>query len=443
MVSSTQKTYNLNLMDIDRYRSMTQLPESETDNTSQKVVAKKCKYNDCDYTIVKYNKSALVEQEYATLGLARSIIICDGNVVAFSPPKSLPFTSFSTSNPAEQCFAEDFIDGTMINLFYNPNPNVADWIIATRSRIGAETLFYKMDTNTNLSNSNNPNNNNDLSSNDLSNNNQIKNRTFSDMFYEAVQIANLDLSRLDNNWCYSFVLQHPDNRIVTPIDFPKLFLITAYSINNDTNLVVEIDREVLLNNSGGFWNTGILHPQRYAIDNYENLANYYNNPVTPFYCLGIVVNSASGRTKIRNKNYETIRELRGNQSRLQYHYLTLRKGGKVREFLVFYPEFANHFSRYRQTIHEYTSALYNNYINCFIRKERPLKEYPYEFKVHMFNLHQKYLADLKPNNGYIDKQATIAYFNGLHPSQQMHILNCRAKLDLDNRANLSEEMAIE
>jgi len=420
----TQKTYNLNLINIDQYKTLSE----DHDNTEQKITAKKCKYNDCSYTIVKYKKSALVEEEYSTLGLVRSIIICDGNVVAFSPPKSLPYKDFLTANPSEECFAEDFIDGTMINLFYNQKVN--DWVISTRSRVGADTLFFVMDTN---------DTNADVTNADVTN----TKRTFKDMFYEAAQIANLDFSRLDNNWCYSFVLQHPNNRIVTPIDFPKLFLIRAYNINNETNLVTEVASEVLLNNSGGFWNSGILHPQRYVIDNYDNLADYYNNAVTPFYCVGIVVNSATGRTKIRNKNYETIRELRGNQSRLQYHYLTLRKGGRVREFLAFYPEFANHFSEYRKTIHEYTSALYSNYIKCFIRKERPLKEYPYEFKVHMFNLHQKYLADLKPNNGYIDKQATIAYFNGLHPSQQMHILNCRAKLALDIDANVSEEMAIE
>ena len=420
----TQKTYNLNLINIDQYKTLSE----DHDNTEQKITAKKCKYNDCSYTIVKYKKSALVEEEYSTLGLVRSIIICDGNVVAFSPPKSLPYKDFLTANPSEECFAEDFIDGTMINLFYNQKVN--DWVISTRSRVGADTLFFVMDTNDTDA---------DVTNADVTN----TKRTFKDMFYEAAQIANLDFSRLDNNWCYSFVLQHPNNRIVTPIDFPKLFLIRAYNINNETNLVTEVASEVLLNNSGGFWNSGILHPQRYVIDNYDNLADYYNNAVTPFYCVGIVVNSATGRTKIRNKNYETIRELRGNQSRLQYHYLTLRKGGRVREFLAFYPEFANHFSEYRKTIHEYTSALYSNYIKCFIRKERPLKEYPYEFKVHMFNLHQKYLADLKPNNGYIDKQATIAYFNGLHPSQQMHILNCRAKLALDIDANVSEEMAIE
>ena len=412
-----QKTYNLNHINIDQYKKCESAETAETTTTTtttlekDKIDVKRCMYNSVEYTILKYNKANLSPEEYSTYGLARSIIISNGSVVAFSPPKSLEYGNFIGANPCDKCFAEDFIDGTMINLFYNSANN--EWVIATRSKIGANTQFFV--------------------------NSEHDKWTFNSMFYEAAKIANLDFERLDNNYCYSFVLQHPNNRIVTPVDFPKLFLIRAYNINNETNLVTEVSGDVLLNNSGGFWNTGILHPQRYTIDNYENLVNYYNNSATPFYCLGVVVNSETGRTKVRNNNYETIRELRGNQSRLQYHYLTLRKLGKVRDFLAFYPEFANQFSEYRKTIHTYTNTLYTNYISCFIRKERPLKEYPYEFKVHMFNLHQKYIADLKPNNGYIDKQATIEYFNGLHPSQQMHILNCRAKLGLDIDENLQQE----
>ena len=176
-----------------------------------------------------------------------------------------------------------------------------------------------------------------------------------------------------------------------------------------------------------FLNTGILYPQRYPIDNYDNLSFYYNNEQTPFYCVGIMVNSKMGRTKIRNKNYENIRELRGNQSRLQYHYLTLRKNARVKDFLTFYGEFIEHFNDYRKIIHDYTNNLYINYIKCYIQKQQQLKLFPYEFKVHMFNLHQKYLSEIKPLGGYIDKKYVIEYFNGLHPSQQMHILNCKKK----------------
>ena len=52
----------------------------------------------------------------------------------------------------------------------------------------------------------------------------------------------------------------------------------------------------------------------------------------------------------------------------------------------------------------------------------------------MFNIHQNYLKEIKSNRGYIDKKYVIDYFNGLHPSQQMHILNCKKKYNLREKS---------
>ena len=64
-----------------------------------------------------------------------------------------------------------------------------------------------------------------------------------------------------------------------------------------------------------------------------------------------------------------------------------------------------------------------NYISCFIRKEKPLKEYEFEYKSHMYKLHEKYKTELKPQSKIIDKKFVIDYVNGLHPAQQMFIIN--------------------
>ena len=64
-----------------------------------------------------------------------------------------------------------------------------------------------------------------------------------------------------------------------------------------------------------------------------------------------------------------------------------------------------------------------NYISCFIRKEKPLKEYEFEYKSHMYKLHEKYKTELKPESKIIDKKYVIDYVNALHPAQQMFIIN--------------------
>lgn len=52
------------------------------------------------------------------------------------------------------------------------------------------------------------------------------------MFTEAMVLNNLYLDMLNKQFCYSFVLQHPYNRIVAPISNPQLYLVAVYQIIN-------------------------------------------------------------------------------------------------------------------------------------------------------------------------------------------------------------------
>jgi hypothetical protein len=64
-----------------------------------------------------------------------------------------------------------------------------------------------------------------------------------------------------------------------------------------------------------------------------------------------------------------------------------------------------------------------NYVSCFIRKEKPLKEYDFEYKTHMYKLHEKYKNELKQEKKIVDKKFVISYVNSLPPSQQMFLCN--------------------
>jgi hypothetical protein len=63
--------------------------------------------------------------------------------------------------------------------------------------------------------------------------------------------------------------------------------------------------------------------------------------------------------------------LRGNQPKLLYHYLELRKIGneKIREFLNYFPEHTNKFLEFREKVHAYTNTLYNMYVGIYILKK--------------------------------------------------------------------------
>jgi hypothetical protein len=129
------------------------------------------------------------------------------------------------------------------------------------------------------------------------------------------------------------------------------------------------------------------------------------------------------RTKIRNPIYEEVRHLKGNQPKLQYQYLSLRQNGKLPEFLKYYPELKPEMSKFRDQVHLFTNTLFNNYIACYIKKEKPLREFPEQYRTHMFKLHEQYITTLKPNNLFVTNTLAIKYVNELPPSLLMYCLN--------------------
>ena len=173
-------------------------------------------------------------------------------------------------------------------------------------------------------------------------------------------------------------------------------------------------------------NTSIKFPTIYKDwTDYNDLRAKYASMNTSYEILGVVLRNTYtlSRSKIRNPVYENVRQLRGNQPKLQYQYLSLRQQGKVGEFLNFYPENKHEFSFFRDNLHNFTLTLFQNYISCYINKERPLKEFPDQYRTHMFHIHKNYIDELKPKNEYVNKSVVINYVNNMHPSLQMYSLN--------------------
>ena len=215
----------------------------------------------------------------------------------------------------------------MVNVFWDPSIGLTGgWEIATRNTVGANSSFYK----------------------------STNQKTFRQMFLEAAKENNLILERLNPKYCYSFVLQHPENRIVVPFKKPKLYLVAMYCIDNTDNdniIVYAIDNVKI--RQLDWQNSTIQFPEIYSFEKYSDLIEKYASMNTSYDILGVVLyNISTGeRCKIRNPVYEQVRNLRGNQPKLQYQYLCLRKEGKVKDFLQFYPENKKNFSAFRDQVH--------------------------------------------------------------------------------------------
>jgi hypothetical protein len=390
-----------NLSEIPGFNN---LVNPDYNNTSTSNILKlnkiESKTNNSTYKVIRYDKNFLCVDLISTYGLCRSVILNSANeVVGFAPPKSLHADTFIQKYPENIngiIQAEEFVEGTMINVFFDKCIGVAgSWEIATRNTVGATSSFFKSSSS----------------------------KTFRQMFMEATSECKLDMNKLDTELCYSFVLQHPENRIVVPFSKPQLYLVAVYKIdsNNNVESFDAHDYEQFFRELG----TNVKFPEIYQFNKYSELIEKYGSMNTSYDIVGVIIhNKETGeRIKIRNPVYEQVRNLRGNQPKLQYQYLCLRKEGKVKDFLKFYPENKSEFSTFRDQVHLFTNTLYNNYVSCYIKKEKPLLDFSQQFRTHMFNIHQFYMNELREKKLFINSTVVQKYVNELHPSLLMYCLN--------------------
>ena len=349
--------------------------------------------------ILKYDKTKIDSNNSETLGLFRSIVTDGKKIIVFSPPKSINYAVFNKNNKDTKLDYLEYVEGTMVNLYYD---DIKDgWELSTRSNIGAKYSFYD---NTEL--------------------------TFSDMFLSAFTDMKLEFNNFKKGFSYSFVLQHPENRIVVPFDKAQLILTNVYKIEGFTVKEMELDNAGQWIESDAYDKLKFPRPLNKLIGTNDNdIETIYDTITTGEnidYTMvgGVIINRENGnRVKIRNPFYEYVRQLRGNNAKFQYQYYHLRKYGRVKEFLKYFPEMGNELEKYRKQLHKWTDTLHSNYIKCYINKEKELKKFPFEFRTHMFELHQEYLGNLVMYGGYISKKVVINYVNDLPSSYLMSSIN--------------------
>lgn len=352
------------------------------------------------YSIIRYDKDYLSTDLVPVYGLLRSVIFSGPKLVCFAPPKSISGETFIKNYPTKtpNIIAQDFIEGTMINVFYDPMYGANGcWQISTRNTVGAEVSFYTGTT-----------------------------KTFNEMFMDACIETRLNIQTLNPRFCYSFVLQHPENRIVVPFKIPRLYLVAVYEIIQTENNINVIEEKLSEVRSCGLWNlTGIRFPDTYEFTTYTELIEKFASPNTPYDIVGIVVKNldTGERTKFRNPIYEEVRHLRGNQPKLQYQYLSLRHAGKLPEFFKYYPETKHQMSKFRDQLHMFTKTLHQNYLDCYVKKTKQLKEYSSQYRTHMFALHAFFINELRPNKHIVTNTIVNNYVNKMQPSLLMHCLN--------------------
>lgn len=408
-------TFNLNpVADVEKFRDV----EQNVNGLSVR--------NYKQYKLYKYMKSMMdrnSREKVEDLGKYRSVIMNKNDkIVSFAPPKTLNakvlYNEFmkdefqmvdatTYKNGDYMVRVEEFIEGTMINVFYDDG----EWRIATKSMIDGNGKFFNRE------------------------------KSFSDMFYEILSTQNMRMDVLDTSYVYSFTMQHPENRIVAKITEPKLYLTNMYRIDGTTVYSIDPHRIVPTEEQHPFFKyipselsfeEGEITPE-YMVD-FKALYQYISSivEVSNYETMGLVVyvekyegehKSFEMRAKLRNPMYEKIRHLRGNQPKLQYRFCELYLQGDLGDFYTYYPEYQSQMKQMEVSMSKFIYILFKNYKECYIRKHKPLKEFEYAYKNHMYQLHQYYKTRLVPIGRRVEAYEVKQYIKRLHPSQLMYSLS--------------------
>ena len=293
---------------LDQYFDITSLPNCP-ENLQHKIVTSK---DTVKWYFLQYIKKNLCEVNYKTAGLFRSVLTDGKKIYIYSPPKSLPFSSVK-DDEYNNYILEELVEGTMINLFWNDY--LGEWNIATKNSLGGKYAFY-----------------------------QDNKKTFRTMFLEAMNNQQIEFEHFDKTLCYSFVLQHPDNRIVIPFKTTGLILTGLYKIDGTTVTILD---KYQCNIPNMLFPKTLKQYTDYKGSSWQDLEDYFNQMKLDYRITGTnIYNPSTGlRSKLRNPTYEYVRRLKGNSPKIQFQYYSLRQVGKVREFLKYYKEYRPTFTQ--------------------------------------------------------------------------------------------------
>lgn len=317
-----------------------------------KLILVKAKYGvDYDYennVWMRYCRGAIINTE-------------TNRLVCIPPVKSFKKEEIKIDEYSDGTYSfEPLVDGVMINMFYHND----EWIISTRSNIGAKN---KWDGKT--------------------------------PFHELFKDVNGDtwFNQLDTKNCYSFTLQHKDNRIITPVYKNIIYLNEVYSLK-DGNIIKLVREE--LPDIKGIETIQLLE---------KNDVYLYLERDNIFSIKGFTIKKDSLRIKWMNPNYEYVEELKVNNNNKFFSYLELRRKFKLSEYIKFFPEEQYLFDDYRTKYTMIKNELLNSYVSLKITKEKEWSDIRYEMKPLIKELHHEYLN----GKGKINSQYVTSYMDRL------------------------------
>lgn len=151
-------------------------------------------------------------------------------------------------------------------------------------------------------------------------------KTFGDLFSEAARRCNLNIGYLNPDYCYTFELVSPYNKVVLSYPEPAIYLLSVRDM-------------VTLEEKTGFCDLGegVLHPKEYNL----NTEAEYRQCVEdmPDGHEGIVIRDAAGhRVKLKTLLYFELHHTNNNGALTMERVVDLIRANDYAEYLAYFPE---------------------------------------------------------------------------------------------------------
>lgn len=289
---------------------------------------------------------------------------------------------------------EEHFDGFMIQCYRSEGDEEVG--IATRSRRDASGTFYSS-------------------------------KSFRDLFLEAMgSFPKLDgpLKEKEEIAVYeSYVVQHPEHRMVSPILRSRVLKIQRGRVYRDGRVAIEdhfpeMDLQKTDADVNGKISTHLLRIKELTDSGLQmNLIKDIIHQ-QPWMFRGLIAKDRSGRRwKFRSEKYGAIQSLRGNEANIYERYARVFSQNLSGVYLDYYPEDNALFSLCSVFIQHIVQTLYHMYRSVFIHKQTTFSQVNKMFHSHLYTIHGIYLSILRPSKGSITPQDIRMYLSQLPPAR--------------------------
>lgn len=297
---------------------------------------------------------------------------------------------------------EDFVDGVMMNAWVGPDGVMR---VATRTQIGGNNTFYGT-------------------------------KTFGQMFEDCVAasplktmevlINTLNELRSEQNVSsvfVSFVLQHPDHRVVAKIQNPGLNVVHLGMVDA-AGVVSMAERatnwpQALARLQIPSYPIRIFHSEQDVQDIMRRTSVQRG-----WRWQGLVFkDGAGGRWRIRTPTYTMMRELRGSEATAVDRFSRLRSENKVIEYLKHYSEDRDLFWEFEQKLRARTADVLTAYVDVHKAHAVKFKDLPEALRPAVFMLHAQWRDELRTKGFTVRLQNAIQVVNRMRGFERVRLMN--------------------